>query len=190
MIKKLVLSNLEESLKFIRLKQRNSGTTPTTEEKFYKEFEKYFHDGTNRYAFGYFHDNVLQSFMCIGFFENKLRGKFWVVSSYYSKIFRTYFSWGHPEAGLLLKHVIEFAEEKKYYEWYYAVSSRIEHVFERQWKKNPYAPIGRYDLIKLDTVKKNTKPSYELYWKLMGEELKPDDMIIKKRILKKEHRSD
>lgn len=189
MIKKLLKSDLKECLKFIELKSRNSGTTPISKDKFKKNYSQYFSDQENRHAFGYFDNDELKSFMCIGFFENQLRGKFWVVTAYYSKIFRNYFSWNYPETGMLLKHVIEYAESQKYYEWYYSVSKRIANTFERQWKKNSYVPIGRYDLIILDTIEANTIPDNQLYWSLMGMRPKPDPIIIKKRVLKNEFKN-
>jgi hypothetical protein len=47
---------------------------------------------------------------------------------------------------------------------------------------------GKYELTTLDVVPANTKPEFELYWRLMGQELKPDNIIIKKRVLRQEFR--
>ena len=57
-------------------------------------------------------------------------------------------------------------------------------MYERQWKKNSYAIQGKYDLTTLAVVPANTKPEFELYWRLMGQELKPDAIAIKARKLK------
>ena len=60
------------------------------------------------------------------------------------------------------------------------------NVYERQWKKSE---SHRYDHILLEVVPPNTKPVYELYWKLMGSTVKPDPMVFKKRTLKPEFRN-
>jgi hypothetical protein len=39
-------------------------------------------------------------------------------------------------------------------------------------------------LTTLAVVPANTKPEFELYWRLMGQELKPDNIVIKSRKLK------
>ena len=57
---------------------------------------------------------------------------------------------------------------------------------ERQWKKSE---SHRYDHILLEIVPPNTKPFYELYWRLMGGSVKPDPMVFKKRTLKPEFRN-
>jgi hypothetical protein len=61
-------------------------------------------------------------------------------------------------------------------------------VYERQIQKTQYIPIGRYEYIELATIPANTKPEKILYWKLMGEQMKPDTIIIKKRVLKPQYR--
>ena len=76
------------------------------------------------------------------------------------------------------------AEEKGYFQYFYSIAERLERVYERQWKKNPWGFNGRYDLVTLDVVPANTKPEFELYWRLMGQELKPDNIVIKARKLK------
>jgi hypothetical protein len=80
--------------------------------------------------------------------------------------------------------VFNLAESKKYYEYYYSVGERISTVYEKQYRKNNFMQTGRYDLIELDRVPANTQPTTDLYWKLMGKEIKPDTIIIKKRILR------
>jgi hypothetical protein len=57
-------------------------------------------------------------------------------------------------------------------------------VYESQYRKNKYITTGRYDCIQLDIIPANTVPTVDLYWKLLGKEIKPDDVIIKKRVLR------
>jgi hypothetical protein len=120
--------------------------------------------------------------------ENKARGRFWVITTLYTTRFTTYFSFNQEEIGLLIKEAFHLAESKKYYEYYYSVSERIATVYESQYRKNKYVQTGRYDLVELDRVPANTQPTTDLYWKLMGQELKPDAIIIKKRVLRESFR--
>jgi len=78
----------------------------------------------------------------------------------------------------------DIAEGRGYYQYFYSIAERLERVYERQWKKNSYAIQGKYDLTTLAVVPANTKPEFELYWRLMGQELKPDNISIKARKLK------
>jgi hypothetical protein len=133
---------------------------------------------------GYFEDNRLVSWVSIGFYESKMRGKFWVIAGLFTTVFEERFSFSRPEFGLLFKRAFEIAEERGYFQYFYCISERLERVYERQWKKNPWGFNGRYDIITLDVVPANTKPEYELYWGLMGKELKPDNIVIKARKLK------
>ena len=133
---------------------------------------------------GYFEDNRLVSWVSIGFYESKMRGKFWIIAGLFTTVFEERFSFSRPEFGLLFKRAFEIAEERGYFQYFYCISERLERVYERQWKKNPWGFNGRYDLITLDIVPANTKPEYDLYWGLMGKELKPDNIVIKARKLK------
>jgi hypothetical protein len=133
---------------------------------------------------GYFENDKLVSWVSIGFYESKMRGKFWVITGLFTTVFKERFSFNRPEFGLLFKRAFEIAEEKEYFQYFYCVAERLERVYERQWKKNPWGFNGRYDLVTLDVVPANTKPEFELYWRLMGQELKPDNIVIKARKLK------
>lgn len=138
---------------------------------------------------GYFEDNELISWVIIAFRESKMRGKFWVITGLFTTKLGERFSFSRPEFGLIFKRAFELAEERGYFQYFYCVSEKIERVYERQWKKNPWGFNSRYELITLDVVPANTQPEYELYWRLMGQEIKPDPIIIKKRILKEEFRN-
>jgi len=157
-----------------------SGTKPISHEK-YLEIKK---SASDLIKIGYFENNKLISWIIVAFRESKMRGKFWVIAGLFTTNFEERFSFARPEFGLIFKRAFEIAEEKGYFQYFYCVSEKIERVYERQWKKNPWGFNGRYDLITLDIVPANTQPKYELYWKLMGQELKPDNMVIKARILK------
>ena len=117
-----------------------------------------------------------------------MRGKFWVISNFFSTVNTSYFNFNRPEFGMLFKEAFEIAEGRGYYQYFYSIAERLERVYERQWKKNSYAIQGKYDLTTIDIVPANTKPEFELYWRLMGQELKPDNIAIKKRVLRHEFR--
>jgi hypothetical protein len=157
------------------------GTKPLSPEQYYKTQQDSF-DKISK--LGYFEDDKLVSWVSIGFYESKLRGKFWAITGLFTTVFEERFSFSRPEFGLLFKRAFEIAEEKGYFQYFYSIAERVERVYERQWKKNPWGFNNRYDLITLDIVPANTKPEYDLYWRLMGKELKPDNIVIKARILK------
>jgi hypothetical protein len=114
-----------------------------------------------------------------------MRGKFWVISGLYTKNFKSYFSFNHSGIGELIKFAFDYAESRGWYEYYYCTAERVINVYERQWKRSH---SHRYEHILLDVVPPNTKPFYELHWRLMGQEVKPVPMIVKKRALKQEFR--
>lgn len=188
MIRELTLSDLDEASKMVGLKPRTSGTSPVSKGDFLEGFTMYFAGNDTMKAFGYYENNELICFVCVGFFESKMRGKFWVIPALYTKNFKQVFNFKDPDMASLLKFVFEYAENNYYYEFYYTVAERIVNAYERQWQRNSVMPVGRYDLITLDKVPANTKPEFELYWRLMGEEEKPDTIVIKKRVLKEQYR--
>ena len=159
-----------------------SGTTPLSPERYHdiREGAK----SNDAVTIGYFEDDELISWITIGFYESKMRGKFWVISSFFSSVYTSYFNFNRPEFGMLFKAAFDIAEGRGYYQYFYSIAERLERVYERQWKKNSYAIQGKYDLTTLAVVPANTKPEFELYWRLMGQELKPDNIAIKARKLK------
>lgn len=163
-------------------RKKISGTTPMSIER-YKNLQKEA-KSNNSVVIGYFEDDELISWITIGFYESKMRGKFWVISSFFSSVYTSYFNFNRPEFGMLFKAAFEVAEGRGYYQYFYSIAERLERVYERQWKKNSYAIQGKYDLTTLAVVPANTKPEFELYWRLMGQELKPDNIAIKARKLK------
>ena len=173
----------EEICKQIVLsRKRIGGTTPISLERYTalkKETEN-----NNSVVIGYFEDDKLISWITIGFYESNMRGKFWVISNFFSSVYTSYFSFNKPEFGMLFKKAFDIAESKGYNQYFYSIAERLEKVYERQWRKNPYAIQGKYELTTLAVVPANTKPEFELYWRLMGQELKPDNIVIKSRKLK------
>jgi hypothetical protein len=164
--------------------KRIGGTAPISPERYTalkKETEN-----NNSVVIGYFEDDNLISWITIGFYESKMRGKFWVISNFFSSAYTSYFSFDKPEFGMLFKRAFEIAESRGYNQYFYSISERLERVYERQWRKNPYAIQGKYELTTLAVVPANTKPEFELYWRLMGQELKPDNIVIKSRKLKEQ----
>lgn len=180
--------HFKECLEISKLRGRVAGTKPISEESSIELYQKYFTDNDNFYSFGCIENGNIISWIGIALMENKARGRFWVISSLYTTRFNKYFSFNREEIGLLIKESFHLSESKKYYEYYYTVSERIANVYEKQYQKNNYIQTGRYDLIELDRVPANTQPTTDLYWKLMGQETKPDTTIIKKRVLRESFR--
>jgi hypothetical protein len=175
-------------LEIFKLKSKISGTTPIDENKFIELFKKYFEEKENYYAIGCLEQNELISWIAITLKESKNRGKFWVITQLFTTKFTGLFSFNNEEIGLLIKEAFDLAEEKQHYEFYYSVSERIARVYETQISKCKFLTIGRYEKIDLDLIPANTMPAIDLYQKILGYETKPDNIIIKKRILKPEFR--
>ena len=173
----------EEHRKQIVLSRKKiSGTTPISPERYQTLQEE--SKSKDDVIIGYFEEDELISWVTIGFYESKMRGKFWVISNFFSSVYTSYFNFNRPEFGMLFKAAFDIAEGRGYYQYFYSIAERLERVYERQWKKNSYAIQGKYDLTTLAVVPANTKPEFELYWRLMGQELKPDNIAIKARKLK------
>ena len=163
-------------------RKKISGTSPISPERYQALREE--SKSNDAVVIGYFEDGKLISWITIGFYESKMRGKFWVISNFFSSVYTSYFNFNRPEFGMLFKAAFEVAEGRGHYQYFYSIVERLERVYERQWRKNSYAIQGKYDLTTLAVVPANTKPEFELYWRLMGQELKPDNIVIKSRKLK------
>jgi hypothetical protein len=163
-------------------RKKIGGTTPISPEQYNILTEQA--QSNNTITLGYFKDETLISWINIGFYESKMRGKFWVISNFFSSVYTSYFRFDRPEFGLLFKAAFDIAESKGYNQYFYGIAERLDRVYERQWQKNPHAIQGKYELTTLAVVPANTKPEFELYWRLMGQELKPDNIVIKSRKLK------
>jgi hypothetical protein len=188
MIRLLTIEDFPAALEMIDLKPRTSGTVPVTKDEFIENFTHYFLGSEDSCALGYFENDELFCFVCMGFFESKLRGKFWVIPGLYTKKFKQVFSFKDTDMAHLFRAAFELAENRGYYEFYYSVAERVMNAYERQWQRNSIMETGRYDLILLDTVPSYTQPEQEIYWRLMGRSIKPDTIVIKKRVLRDEFR--
>jgi hypothetical protein len=187
MIKFLNLDYLDQCANLHQTKNKIAGTSPVGVSIFREKFLPYFEQRENYFSLGYFDQNKLISWISIMFHENQMRGKFWTISCLYTSKPHNIFSIDRPEIGPLIKSAQKFAESKKYYTYFYAISEKVSKVYEIKWRKNKLVKPGRYNLIDLDIVPPNTVPKFELYWRLMGEEIKPDPIMIKKRVLKEEY---
>jgi len=176
--------DFEQCLEIFKLKERHSGITKMSLEKFNNSYKKYFELNERYYVFGFFNDKQLTSWVAIAFF-NWHEERSWAIINLLTRNFRNYFKWQDSEIQNLIAHAFNFAEDKYYYIYYYTVTKRIKKVYERQWTKEFSL---RYEHITEIEIPPNTIPDDKLFWKLMGEELKSDTVIIKKRILKEEHK--
>lgn len=182
---------LLECFEISKIKNKVGGSNSPSPDRFIKSYSLYFENNDDRYVLGCFDDDKLISWMAVGFVDSSVEGrdnKFWAISALYTTKFVQLFSFNNPEIGLLIKEAFALAESKKFYQYYYSVSKRIQKVYETQIQKTKYIPIGRYDYFEVAVVPANTQPDNVLHWRLMGQELKPDDIIIKKRVLRSEHR--
>lgn len=187
MIKILNHLDFNDALAIAGLRARISGLTSKIDTEIAKTY--FLKNTEGKVAFGYYENNELISWLAIKLHESKLRGKFWVVSFLFSKKFRNVFSFNNVEIKSLFQQVFVYTEELGYYDFYYSVGKRVMNVYERQWKKNNFFTVGRYELTTLAVISSNTKPETELYWVLMNQEFKDDSIVIKKRSLKEHLRN-
>jgi hypothetical protein len=188
MIRLLTLFDLDSAMKIARLKLRSGGTTTLSDTTFEQLHYRYFESNGINYALGYFDNDQLVSWIALGLHENKTRGRFWYISFLYTSVFHNSFTFNNIEIGSLIKSAFAIAEEQQYYEYYYTVAQRIEHVYDRQWARNNFMQTGRYDCTVIGQVEANTTPTVDLYWRLLGCETRPDTLVIKKRVLRPEFR--
>jgi hypothetical protein len=181
--------NLNNCFSIAQLKSRSGGTKPLSPDAFKEQYAKYFEPNDCSFILGCFDNDILVSWIAIGFLEQPEKDyHFWAIVGLYTSKFVQRFSFNNPEIGLLIKEAFVLAESKKFYQYYYSVSKRIQKVYETQIQKNKFIPVGRYEYFEVAIIPANTQPEDLLHWRLMGQELKPDDIIIKKRILKYEYR--
>jgi hypothetical protein len=188
MIRILDQTHFNEAVAIADLRERISGLKSKLDVDLAKT---YFSKNNNgKVVFGYFENNELISWLAIKLHENKSRGKFWIIVFLFSKNSTNIFSFKKVEIKSLIQQAFIYAEELEYYDYYYSIGRRIMNAYERQWKKVDFYPLGRYDWVTLDVIPPNTKPNVEMYWLLMNQELKDDEIIIKKRSLKKSLRKE
>lgn len=185
MIKQLTKDDIPFCLSVISQHYKVSGTTPLDSDKQAAYIDSCIDNPENYYVFGYFDNEELISWMTIGFFEGEKYGKFWIILNLYSTRKRGYFSFKNPEISDLLATAFNLAEAQGVYQYFYCVSEKIARVYEAQWaKKNPMNYHNVYELKDLAVIPANTVPKSNMFWGMMGKEMRPHAMYIKARIKK------
>jgi hypothetical protein len=167
------------------LKTTHSGTSVSVEavDTLLKMLEQW--DKKTKFI-GYFEGETLISWMAVRF-GTLGEEKVWVILNLFTSRFHNYFSWAHPELGKLVAWAFQEAEDNGYFAYLYSVATRLERVYEMQWRKNPWLPPqGRYEKEVVARVPANTE--HELAWlNRLAHLPKPDDISVLKRTLKKEY---
>lgn len=180
MIQQLTLDHYSYCMTMIGIKSKCSGTIGPDPNIQKERMQKYFENNDTFYAFGIIEHDLVTSWMTI--FFSKSDKKFWGITSFYTNHFSKFFVFDYN--GPLIRHVIDFAEQKNYWQFLYVVSERINRVYTVQWKKNHLHQSENYYIHDKDVILANTRPDNDLYWRLLGEETKPHNMIIKHRVHK------
>jgi len=189
LIRPLVETDLPRMLEIARLKPKSGGTEPPQDpDKMHQAYMRYTVNDGKDYGFGYFENDELVSYIGFGLYENNSRGKFWYAAFLHTSRFHNLFSFNNIEISELMKLAYTTAETNGHYEYYYAISEKLERVYDMQWRKQQYIPNGRYNLEILARIPANTISDVELYYRLLGEGSKPDNMVVKKRTLREEFR--
>lgn len=185
MIKQLTKDDIPFCLSVISAENKISGTTPLDSERQINYLNHCIQDTDKYRVLGYFENDQLISWINIGFYEGNTYGKFWILLNLFSTKKRGYFSFKNPEISELLATAFNVAESREVYQYFYCVSERISKVYESQWaKKNPMNYHGVYELKDLAVIPANTVPKSNLFWGMMGKEMRPHAMYIKARIKK------
>jgi hypothetical protein len=186
-LKVLNIMDFREAMAMTNLKERVGGTSKT--DRLNERFYYYFTTSPRALALGYYEDDKLISWATLRFarYDNI---NLWTITSLWANRFNNILSFDKPELGYLMKGCFEIAERRKYWDYFYVIASRLEHVYQRQWLKNPWVKTGRYNLVTYAHIPENTIPESMFLYKLLGEQTKPDAMTVKHRILKEEFRQD
>ena len=180
-IEKLSVKHFLDCADMVVDKTKIAGTNPPNVSVLFKGLEKYFLSDINYHVFGFFDNTKLESFITISLQETIARGKFWLITNFYSSNTSNFFTFDKKHFGDLVRVVIDFAENLGYNKFYYCISEKIDKVYEKQWAKNTRSRNYNYNLETVAVIPPNTIPDDKVYWKLMGEDLKKDTMIIKYR---------
>ena len=186
-LKVLNISDFKEAIAMTSLKERVGGTTPT--ENLDKRYYYYFTTSPLALALGYYEDNKMISWATLRFGQQDDMN-IWTITSLWTNCFNNILSFDNPELGYLMKGCFEIAERRKYWDYFYTISTKLERVYQRQWAKNPWVDTGRYDLITYAQVPANTVPEPRFVYRLLGEQTKPVDMTVKHRILRPQFRQE
>lgn len=170
------------------LKTKHSGTSASTTEM-WKLLDLLKQDNLKTKFIGYFDDDqyTLVSWMAIR--HGELDGeRVWVILGLFTSVFRNHFSWSHPELGRLVEWAFKYCESRGICTYLYTVATRLERVYEHQWKKNPWLPPrDRYT----KEVVARVPPGHlhNLNWvNRMAALPKPDGVSVLRRSLKQEYR--
>jgi hypothetical protein len=185
MIKHLTKDDIPYCLSVISAEHKISGTTPLDSNRQINYLDYCIDNPTKYSVLGYFENDQLISWINIGFYEGPTYGKFWVLLNLFSTKKRGYFSFKNAEISELIATAFNVAESKGVYRYFYCVSEKISKVYEAQWaKKNPLNYHGVYELEDIAVIPANTIPDSKMFWKIMGEQMRPHAMYIKSRIRK------
>lgn len=183
----LTSEHFKKAISMTNLKARHGGSAPNAGLK--QRLLHYFTPNPKAVALGYFEDGELISWATLRFGKQDAMN-IWCITSLWTNRFHNYLNFDKPELGMLMKGCFDIAEHRKYWHYFYSIATKVEKVYQRQWAKNPWMPVGRYDLQIYQQVPANTIPTPNFVYQLMGGETKPDDITIKYRVLKEEHRQD
>lgn len=185
MIKQLTIEYHDQCCEMLASSKKVSGQLVgpnNNHERMLKHFSRYLTDNERYHVMGYFEGSQLVAYMVQGFYTNKDIGRFWLAILLVSNIKTNYFTFAEPYMKQMFTRAFEIAESRECYQYFYSVSDKISRVYETQWyKNNPNGYDGVYDLIDAAVIPPNTKPTYKLYWKLMGEKTRSYTVHIKMR---------
>jgi predicted nucleic-acid-binding Zn-ribbon protein len=172
----------------ITLKERVAGGIPTSKEIRTAIYSKYFSNNSDQgktlfRTVGCIEDGEIKGWMALLLNETKSRGKYWAIIAFYGKEFSNYFDMNSPVYGKLVRYAIDFCEDLGYNEFYYAITERVMNAYERQWKRSKFRS-ERYGIETVEIIPPHTKPEVDLYWRLIGERLRDETMVIKRRMLR------
>ena len=181
-------SHIDECLDMITLKERVAGGIPTSKETRTAIYSKYFLDDRDSQGKTFFRtigcieDGEIKGWMAIMLNDTKSRGRYWAIIAFYAKEFSNYFDMNSPTYGQLVRYAIDYCENLQYNEFYYTVTERVANAYERQWKRSKFRS-ERYGIETVAVIPPQTKPEVDLYWRLIGERLRDEAMVIKHRML-------
>lgn len=186
MLRLLTQTDYEAAIAIASLRSKHSGTTASLVPLLELMGKFPLGEDPKTKFIGYFDGDELISWMALRY-GTLGEEKVWVILDLFTSRFRNYFSWSHPELGKLVAWAFQEAEDNGYFAYLYSVATRLERVYEMQWRKNPWLPPqGRYEKEVLARVPANTL--HELAWlNRLANLPKPDDISVLKRTLKKEY---
>jgi hypothetical protein len=186
MLRLLERSDIGEAMALAARHARHSGTEPVSLVEIEDLLSEINTDTKNRF-FGYFDGRDMLSWACLRFGE--LHGeKTWSISCLFVRHTREHFSWEPPELGLIVKQGFDYAEAHGYYAYVYSIATRLERVYERKWRTNPWLPPrDRYTKDVIARIPAGEKAPQN-WMTRMARLPKPDEMSILRRTLKEEYR--